>query len=623
MIQRIDSTRIAVFYGAGISFPVPTCIPLASGLLDSLWASLEQKISDGYAALDFPRPPAKWPQFEVVMDELDSVRPGLLKEVLTIFSGVDPNTNHRLLASLGEVGCALVTTNFDTNVETALADIGQRPNPISAVRDCYKTFPRDKVSVLKLHGCISRPQTIVCSTRHLARRGEQNSPLLLSIKRFKTLEALLDGRTCFVLGYSGSDRLDILPALRQLTSTTIVWGRHGGARGSLSDDVLQKLINYTPGPRREWYDKRLAIGDTTSFLGRIAKMCGLRVKRQEPLPIQQPNMQVVRDAIDDLSSYEALLVALRILQAAGSVKDVVHLLRGALEHSHKPHARLELLINLARFSSEGNNEIEELKRVQRQIRAPISADLRARIALFTANALDSEREYDRAYREVGQAIRLARASNKKSLELDALLLQCLLLSRLGRSQRALKKYLQILPLLKRRGSIRSMAEACNNIGCLHAEREKYDEAWRWFYYAQKYWEIAGAETELLELSLNIANILFHAGEFKTARKGLNKLVRESNHFPKIHAHALLLRGHDACERLESWQDGLADLAECLALLLSTPYDRHLLPEAVTIAAECKRAATRKPSANQDSIAKKKGNELASLIRKAKSVLAKE
>ncbi|MFW5471618.1 SIR2 family protein [Knoellia sp. CPCC 206435] len=174
--------HLALFLGAGVS--VPAGLPTWTQLLDTL------AVKAGLRPCDLGALP--------VLDQaqLLSLRmPTTLgHEVATIASRAKrPSLAHALLAGLG---CReAITTNYDTLYETAAAATGQ---PISSVLPWHDTTP-SQPWILKMHGDVRRPETIVLTRRHFVRYDAEARP------SGSMLQALLLTRHLLFVGASLND----------------------------------------------------------------------------------------------------------------------------------------------------------------------------------------------------------------------------------------------------------------------------------------------------------------------------------------------------------------------------------------------------------------------------------
>lgn len=167
--------------------------------------------------------------------------------------GLKPPPAQQLLASLPFAG--YITTNVDTLLEDALREINRRPHPIIEDKDIPLLRPGE-VPVIKVHGCISRPQTMILA-------ADEYAPLE---KRFPIIDALLKvnlaQKTALFLGYSLTD-YDFIQLIAMLQTELANYMPSGSA-------VVAAATNYE---QQFWKANRIEIvaTDLTQFLRELAK----------------------------------------------------------------------------------------------------------------------------------------------------------------------------------------------------------------------------------------------------------------------------------------------------------------------------------------------------------------
>jgi tetratricopeptide (TPR) repeat protein len=250
---------LAVLVGAGGSWRAG--LPRALDLLDAL---LEETIADGAeaAALQAACRPG-WPgaegpfdylRFETVLGWVaELVDPRL--ELLRIFELARcPSPLQLRLAELGVAGTRLATVNFDDLLEQAIARVGGVARTVDAHAN-RAASPAGETPVLKLHGTVrahggGRMRRSAASLHATVAVITSRSPnLMLSPRAAGRLHEAVDGRVLLVVGYSAADDLDIVPALRELRPSAVVWVDHadgavrrvpvGGSPGR--DEALREL----------------------------------------------------------------------------------------------------------------------------------------------------------------------------------------------------------------------------------------------------------------------------------------------------------------------------------------------------------------------------------------------
>lgn len=248
---QLRSRRTVILFGAGVSRPDPTCLPLAHDLVVWFAKGLIGRVRCSV-------PPAK------LLDNLGSQRPETLYQVaadhfpevftafLKSFDRGEPNLCHHVLASMLKIGVTpyLVTPNFDLEIEAASRGIEVAVTH-PQIHEAIRSLDGHTGLLVKIHGDVSAPETIVATIRELARASQGPGPEFLRevTKRFDL----------WVVGYSGSD-FDIMQAL-QTSPRRIMWnvvsedvprqvadlGREMGERlvltRGLGEDVLRTIAS--------------------------------------------------------------------------------------------------------------------------------------------------------------------------------------------------------------------------------------------------------------------------------------------------------------------------------------------------------------------------------------------
>jgi hypothetical protein len=261
------------------------------------------------------------PQFEVVLDCIKTAKTGAVRNILAgLFKESNPNLNHRVLARLGHAGCWLVTTNFDRNVEQAIEDLQYKVRPLRSSQELRNFDDRGKrIPVLKLHGCISSPGTIISTMRDLERRGSSSASSLLSPDRQRVLRVFLKRPICFLLGYSGSDTLDIMPTLQQIRKCRLVLVKHTKDKSVNPEEIRiqiekgrQQVLSLMRGDR--YHD--ILYGDTTRFLTDLSNMLHLELPAgPEVQPGTENKTEVISKHLQTLRADEALIAIWLIVRA--------------------------------------------------------------------------------------------------------------------------------------------------------------------------------------------------------------------------------------------------------------------------------------------------------------------
>lgn len=254
----LDDGQVAIVCGAGISYNsgVPLVLPLIKAILRAI------KVDEADIATYIKRTP-----FEAFLETLNFNLK--IDELLKVFNVVNPNSNHFLIASLIKKGAVntVYTTNFDTNIEVALIQLGMREGKDFVVARDPANFDLGSVGnlplIAKLHGSGDSSAPLGAT---LARIANKSNELVLR----PYIEHLLNAKrhsSIIFLGYSFSDKFDIQPLFQNLVgnySGLIVNVDHTQEEGSWGKkefntwSILQLQINTD-----QWTVDRLADLDIT------------------------------------------------------------------------------------------------------------------------------------------------------------------------------------------------------------------------------------------------------------------------------------------------------------------------------------------------------------------------
>jgi hypothetical protein len=111
------------------------------------------------------------------------------------------NDAHVILAQFAKEGLIhwVLTTNWDLLVETAFNQTGVDHSVLVRAED-FETQPRDRPVLAKLHGCLTKPEYIKVTTKHMRSRKwlERWAEVLF--------EVVVRGNALLFVGYSGSSQ---------------------------------------------------------------------------------------------------------------------------------------------------------------------------------------------------------------------------------------------------------------------------------------------------------------------------------------------------------------------------------------------------------------------------------
>jgi hypothetical protein len=190
LLALVRQGKVTPFVGAGVSMAPPTLLPSASRLA-------EQLVDDGHGKAG--------DDLEQIAEDCWSASGDgrLFATALPIASWrIRPiNVCHRVIAELAAEGLVntILTTNWDTCLETALHEIGVPYWPIRSAEDLAVAHNAD-ARVAKLNGCIELPLSIK------ARRTEVDSPDWGSEWATALVASNVLSSSLLFVGYSGASR---------------------------------------------------------------------------------------------------------------------------------------------------------------------------------------------------------------------------------------------------------------------------------------------------------------------------------------------------------------------------------------------------------------------------------
>jgi tetratricopeptide (TPR) repeat protein len=219
VIDSLGRHDAVVICGAGISLDPPAGLPDWHELRDSTIRAVARR-GPGLdhhvrtlTAMEMLALPGKFGMSpELVASTVRRHCPGYFAAFAAL-EDEEPNTNHLWLAAAAGTGAVsvIVTTNFDVFIERAL-DAAAVPFIAYRTAAEFAAFDPDVAAVhlLKLHGCITAPDTIVATVEQEA--------LGLVGEKIAVLDRVLPGQWQIFWGYSGADLKIDVDYLRGITN---------------------------------------------------------------------------------------------------------------------------------------------------------------------------------------------------------------------------------------------------------------------------------------------------------------------------------------------------------------------------------------------------------------------
>jgi hypothetical protein len=231
----------AILAGAGVSLDSPSNLLAGWDFMNAILTRvLPQEVDHRIATsvISVPRGalhrPGEYVRFETLMGELvgNGIDPDL--HVLDCLDNCDyPNVNHFILAELIRRGTTVITTNFDRLIEIAYMLSSQDTEPPLRVAHEDIDFPESgpaavtRPTLWKLHGSLSIDGKPTRASLQSTLVQIMRPTLGRNKRRF--MEKVIAEQDLLLVGYSGSDDLDLVPPLANTPSDrALVWIDHQG-----------------------------------------------------------------------------------------------------------------------------------------------------------------------------------------------------------------------------------------------------------------------------------------------------------------------------------------------------------------------------------------------------------
>lgn len=158
--------------------------------------------------------------------------------LLELLNGTVPNANHFTLTELARLGLlkAIVTTNFDTLIETAFRSEAVPLYTAVQNHDYYEAAQITACKLFKIHGSVHDNASLIDTVSQKA--------VGLSPEKRLVLENIFSGSDIFVIGFSGADLdfdLDYIPLARAIESgSRLTWVIRSGSVPNPNVEELQR-----------------------------------------------------------------------------------------------------------------------------------------------------------------------------------------------------------------------------------------------------------------------------------------------------------------------------------------------------------------------------------------------
>jgi len=223
LVEDVRQRRAVLFAGAGMSFP--SLGILASHIRDAIGSEIQRD----YAEYDFGLR-----TLEDVCDEYVALNDRITlvnRLAAAIPQGAIPTPSH---VEAVKAFRFIITTNWDLLFEAAYRQIGQGYNVLSSNEDA-PNFTYDQHNLLKIHGSVDRPLTLIATSEDYEGYAYTHGLLLDRVYE------LLNNNTALFVGYGLRDH-HIRQLLTRIRLTRGVWARKAYAVGYF-DRVRTRLLD--------------------------------------------------------------------------------------------------------------------------------------------------------------------------------------------------------------------------------------------------------------------------------------------------------------------------------------------------------------------------------------------
>jgi tetratricopeptide (TPR) repeat protein len=464
--RLISERRVAVFCGAGVSRP--SGLPVVSEVLADLFAWLElgpvEVAQVTAAAIPFER------VMELILAELPSRKP-----FLDLFNVGTPSLFHHFISALHERQLIrlVATTNFDRLLEHALESSPSRGPfevAIEPAQLCSLIEPStENLRIAKLHGCVSRPQTIATELYMVG------SALLTPARRSAIESVFASGlhSHVLVLGYSCSDVFDIGPILTSLGggSKAVLFVSHRPIQ--VGADPVLELCDCPPSTST--FPNWTAVATDTGQL--IATLCDLLDLEPHGVPEQPPiwrsalQVWLADCAVSKPASRK--LAASAILAAAGMVEAAIGRITMAMTLAERvgdrdalTYCHLDLAHRKIRHTGALGAAAEHIEVARRLLGQMPARGRELRLVHLEADLAKLTGDFAKSVACLEKAIDLCENHLERA---DSEYLLALLYRKTGEYQKSERHFHQALTAFDAAGNLVDKARAVGDLGNLYAE----------------------------------------------------------------------------------------------------------------------------------------------------------
>jgi hypothetical protein len=274
LLHKYLRPPFAILAGAGISYAPPSSLPTVGSLMSAVISSPTVPLTARERSELVNALSPNWPhgvgyyhflRFEQLLEVLQLTVDPQLATLVRALPPTAPNEYHFMLARLLQQGYAVLTTNFDCLIEQACAVLGVDCR-VFATEEEYAAYDEGlRHPLFKLHGTF---ETSAGVSRLIARTEALRFQIQTAPFKWLAVQRLLSKRDLLVIGYSGCDDFDVMPAVQRAAGgRALCWMRHSSDEvHSVRQGVSgpQSLFTTTDGKLR-WFFNRTFLSFAYQF----------------------------------------------------------------------------------------------------------------------------------------------------------------------------------------------------------------------------------------------------------------------------------------------------------------------------------------------------------------------
>jgi len=472
-----------------------------------------------------------------------------------------PNHYHYTLVELLKNHSIVMTTNFDHLIELALLNSNISKNQIIPVisNNDYKQyfnpkklFSQGKYPIYKLHGSLKNIITkqdtkdSIMSTLSAFGKNKSGFDLFeLDPNKKKLFEQFSQDNNIVVIGYSGSDDFDIIPALYKLNKVkSIIWVDHDDNKTLFDSYLIDNVEILSTLPIKEalkqilksFLEKNIA-ENFFVLRGNTNKILSQLVKVDYQLTHEVFNLQInefLQQNLPNPNHLVKLYNAHRIYHELEFFNDSLRLALKIIKICEKRRLNKweEWLLGLT-YANAGNAYAEKgelikgLEYLNRGLDIVLKSKEEIEISLFyldQGTILSSLARYNEALKSYQKALQIAKKYRNKHRISTIYFNMATLFHEQGNTGRAKKYISQAIELNKKLGVLHQLASSLNLMGKILTSELKLDEALTCLAQASDIFDSLRLEPSKVEILGNMGAVYIYAQKFPLAIEKLEEAL---------------------------------------------------------------------------------------------------